>query len=197
MKRKTHWALSISVIPAISVLLNAESFAQIPRDWSQCLGLVGQIADVVIEGCTAVIQSGQDTPQRLATAFDNRSPKGGRASTIAYELAIHLNPDNANAYNNRGIIYRIKGDYDRAIADYNEAIWLKNDNFPAAFYNRALANVDKGEYDPALVDFDVVMRFDPENPTPSRGPSVTLSRARDVMPSPCRHELRSAPRPWD
>ena len=33
--------------------------------------------------------------------------------------------------------------------------------------------------------------------TPSRGPSVTLSRARDVMPSPCRHELRSAPRPWD
>lgn len=83
MKRKTHWALSISVIPAISVLLNAESFAQIPRDGSQCLGLVGQIADVVIEGCTAVIQSGQDTPQRLATAFDNRSPKGGRASTIA------------------------------------------------------------------------------------------------------------------
>ena len=33
--------------------------------------------------------------------------------------------------------------------------------------------------------------------TPSRGPSVTLSRARDVMPSPCRHEPRSAPRPWD
>jgi tetratricopeptide (TPR) repeat protein len=80
-----------------------------------------------------------------------------------YDQAIHLNPDNANAYNNRGIIYRIKGDYDRAISDYDEAIWLMSGNFPAAFYNRALAYTDKREYDLAIRDFEVVMRFDAKN----------------------------------
>jgi tetratricopeptide (TPR) repeat protein len=57
-----------------------------------------------------------------------------------------------------GIIYRIKGDYDRAIADYDEAIWLKSGDFPAAFYNRALAHADKREYDLALTDFDAPAR---------------------------------------
>jgi tetratricopeptide (TPR) repeat protein len=150
MKHKTQRALNISVVLAISALLNAELLAQIPRDWSQCLGLEGPITDVIIEGCTAAIQSGQDTPQRLSTAFDNRGVayrwKGQYDRSLQdYEVAIHLNPDNANAYNNRGIIYRIKGDYDRAIADYDEAIWLKNGDFPAAFYNRALAYADKGD----------------------------------------------------
>ena len=96
-----------------------------------------------------------------------------------YELAIHLNSDNANAYNNRGIIYRIKGDYDRAIADYDEAIWLKNGDFPAALYRRALANVDKGEYDHALVDFDVVMRFDPKNALALYAHGLTLLKKGD------------------
>ena len=75
-----------------------------------------------------------------------------------YEQAIGLNPGNANAYNNRGVIYRIKRQYGRAIADYDEAIWLKNGNFPAACYNRALAYADKGEYEKSLKD-DVVLRF--------------------------------------
>ena len=185
MKRKTQQMLSISVILAISVLLNAESLAQIPRDWSQCLGLEGPITDVVIEGCTAVIQSGQDTPQRLATAFDNRGVayrrKGEYDRALQdYEQAIHLNPDNANAYNNRGIIYRIKGDYDRAIADYGEAIWLKSGNFPAAFYNRALAYADKGEYDHALTDFDVVMRFNAKNALALYARGLTLQKKGDA-----------------
>jgi tetratricopeptide (TPR) repeat protein len=55
------------------------------------------------------------------------------------------------------------GDYDRAIAAYEAAIWLKNSVFPAAFYNRALAYADKSEYDRALADFDVVLRFNPKN----------------------------------
>jgi tetratricopeptide (TPR) repeat protein len=53
-------------------------------------------------------------------------------------------------------------DYDRAIADYDEAIWLKRD-FVAAYYNRALAYSDKGEYDKALTDFGVVVQFNSRN----------------------------------
>src|ERR1700722_904883 len=158
MKQQTYRILSISTVLAISVLPNAGlSLAQNPRDWGQCIGREGPSVDVVIEGCTAVIQSGQAPPKNLATAFDNRGVaerlKGEYDHALQdYEQALRLNPNNANAHNNRGIIYRIKGDYGRAIADYDEAIWLKNGDFPAAFYNRALSYADKGEYDRALAD---------------------------------------------
>ena len=185
MKEVTLRTGGICVVLAILVLLNAASSAQIPSDWRQCLGREGQIMDVVIEGCTAVIQSGQDTPQRMSTAFDNRGIayrwKGEYDRALQdYERAIHLNPDNANAYNNRGVIYRIKGDYDRAIADYSEAIWLKSGDYPAAFYNRALAYADKGEYDHALRDFDVVMRFDANNALALYARGLTLLKKGDA-----------------
>jgi hypothetical protein len=45
--------------------------------------------------------------------------------------------------NNRGIVYRIKGEFARAIAHYDEAISLKNGQFPAAL----LQSGGKGEYE--------------------------------------------------
>ena len=184
MKQKTQQRLIISAV-ALSVQLNAGALAQSPRDWSQCIGREDPMIDVVIEGCTAVIQSGQDPPQKLATAFDNRGVayrlKGEYDRALQdYEQAIHLNPDNAHAYNNRGIIYRIKGNYDRAIADYDEAIWLKRGDFPAAFYNRALAYADKGEYEHSLTDFDVVMRFDAKNALALYARGLTLLKKGDA-----------------
>jgi tetratricopeptide (TPR) repeat protein len=122
--------LSIFAVLAISLFLKAASLAQSPIWWKQCLGLEGPIVDTVLDGCTAIIQSGQESREKLATAFDNRGVayrlKGEYDRALQdYEQAIHLNPSNANAYNNRGIIYRINGEYARAIADYDEAIWLK------------------------------------------------------------------------
>jgi tetratricopeptide (TPR) repeat protein len=185
MKQKTRRTLSISAILAITVPYNAGVLAQSPRDWNQCIGREGAIVDVVIEGCTAVIQAGQDPPQKLATAFDNRGVayrlKGEYDRALQdYEQAIRLNPNSAYPYNNRGIIYRIKGDYDRAIADYDEAIWLKSGDYPAAFYNRALAYTDKGEYDHALRDFDVVMRFDANNALALYARGLTLLKKGDA-----------------
>jgi tetratricopeptide (TPR) repeat protein len=97
-----------------------------------------------------------------------------------YDQAIRLNPGSAYPYNNRGIIYRIKGDYDRPISDYDEAIWLKSGNFPAAFYNRALAYTDKREYDLALRDFENVMRFDAKNALALYARGVTLLKKGDA-----------------
>jgi tetratricopeptide (TPR) repeat protein len=176
--------LSISAVVAFLMQFNSVSMAQRPREWMKCLGLEGPIIDLVIDGCTAVIRSNQDPPQKLATAFDNRGVayrlKGDYDHALLdYEQAIRLNPDNANAYNNLGVIYRIKGDYDRAIAAYDEAIWLKNSDFPAAFYNRALAYADKTEYDRALADFDVVMRFNAKNALALYARGLTLLKKGD------------------
>ena len=41
-----------------------------------------------------------------------------------YTEAIRINPADPGAYNTRGMSYAEKGDYDRAIADFTEAIRL-------------------------------------------------------------------------
>ena len=166
MTRRICAALCVANFVLSAMLIDPAS-AQTAREWDQCVGREGPTPDVVIQGCTAVIQAGQDTPTRLAAAFNNRGVayryKGENDRALQdINQAIRLNPNAANHYNNRGIIYRMKGEYDRAINDYDEAIWLKND-YPAAFYNRAITYTEKGEYDKALSDFEIVLGFDAKN----------------------------------
>ena len=69
----------------------------------------------------------------------------------AYEEAIRLNLDFAEAYNDRGgAKYRL-GQYDEAIDDCSKAIDLKL-NYPGAYYNRGLAKYKLGRYDEAIDD---------------------------------------------
>jgi len=162
MKRSLQFSIRVS---AVLLLLNASVSAQAPRGWDRCVG--HESPDLVIEGCSEMIDEGQQAPAILATAHNNRGVaykvKGDYDLALKdYDQAIQLNPNSASHYNNRGIIYRLKHDYDRAIADYDEAIWLKGD-YVAAFYNRALACVDKGDYGCALSDFEVVLKFNPKS----------------------------------
>jgi len=60
--------------------------------------------------------------------------------------------DLPSAYTNRGIAYVFKGNYDMAIADFDQAIQLQPDN-DLAYYNRGLAYRTKGVYDKASLDF--------------------------------------------
>jgi len=57
----------------------------------------------------------------------------------------------AVAFNSRGAAYQAKGDLDKAIADYDQAITLKPD-YAAAYENRARAFASKGDYTRALAD---------------------------------------------
>jgi tetratricopeptide (TPR) repeat protein len=169
--------LALGICTAVSVAsffaTVMPSHAQAPdptlREWVECIGRNGSIPDLIIEGCSAIIQLGRESPRLLATAFNNRGfaykLKGDYDRALQdYDQAIRLNHDNATAYNNRGVIYKLKGDYDRAIEEYSQAIWLSNNDYPAAFFNRARAYFAKGQYDRALADFGVVLRFNPRNP---------------------------------
>jgi len=88
--------------------------------------------DLSIGGCTAIIQLEQETTNDLATAFYNR-----------------------------GNAYSTKGDNDRAIRDYDEAIRL-NPKFSDAFYNRGNVVLDKGDNDRAIRDYDEAIRLNPK-----------------------------------
>jgi tetratricopeptide (TPR) repeat protein len=98
---------------------------------SWCLGGNEASADLRIHGCTAIILSGQETPKSLAVAFANR-----------------------------GYAYRMKGDYARAFADFDQAIRIAPDH-AAAFNGRGLTWYSLRDYDRAVAEFNEAMRLAP------------------------------------
>jgi tetratricopeptide (TPR) repeat protein len=87
---------------------------------------------------------------------------------IPYEQAIDNYTDlirgnpRAPNYNNRGVIWKAKGEYDRAIADFDEAIRLEPGK--ATYWNnRGSAWADEKQYDRAIADFDVAIGLAPED----------------------------------
>jgi tetratricopeptide (TPR) repeat protein len=57
----------------------------------------------------------------------------------------------------RGMAYSEEHQFDRAIADYNEALQLKP-GYPEALFGRGYVYSSEGRYDLALQDFDAVVR---------------------------------------
>jgi tetratricopeptide (TPR) repeat protein len=119
-----------SILTSVS-LAGASAPAQTPQERGWCEGEDAVTVDQRIDGCSAVIRTARDKGDKLAEAF-----------------------------NNRGVGYRLKGDYDRAIADYNQAIKL-NAKFASAYNNRGVAYDKKGEYDRAILDYDQAIKLRP------------------------------------
>jgi tetratricopeptide (TPR) repeat protein len=90
-------------------------------------------ADRSIAGCTAVLRRSKETRSNRAKALYNR-----------------------------GIALRDKGDLDRALVDFNEAIQL-NPKGADAFNNRGITHRDKGDLDRALSDFNEAIRLSPKH----------------------------------
>ncbi len=92
----------------------------------------GSHPDIRIVACTRNIQSGRFSGRNLAVAFANR-----------------------------GHAYKSKGQWDRAIADYSEAIRLKPDD-AQIFNNRGNAHYYNGQLDRAIEDYDEAVRLQPD-----------------------------------
>jgi len=79
---------------ALILLLLGEAAAQrsqLLKNVELCNGVDRTSPDIQIDGCTALINSGEPMPQALVIA-----------------------------YNNRGNAYTTKGEYDRAVQDYDQ-----------------------------------------------------------------------------
>ncbi len=90
--------------------------------------------DLAVAACTRLIQSDRDDDDAIL----------------------------AFAYNGRGNAYRHKGEYDRAIQDYDQAIHLRR-GYAYAYLNRGNAYGSKGEYDRAIQDYDLAISVDPKH----------------------------------
>jgi lipoprotein NlpI len=110
--------------------------------WRLCTGKPDVEWDRQIEACTALIESGKET-----------------------------RPDQAVAHDDRGLAYAVKGDIDRAIADYSEAIRLDPKDV-WAHHNRGLAYAAKGDFDRAIADFSEAIQLDPKDVLAYKGRGI-------------------------
>src|SRR3989304_4310643 len=92
--------------------------------------------------------------------FDAALDAAIESFTLAIKAGDLSTQNLADAYNNRGFAYQTKGDNDRAIQDFNEAIRL-HPNLAAAYNNRGNAYADKGDHDRAIQDFNEAIRLNP------------------------------------
>lgn len=101
--------------------------------------------------------------QNLRKSVTEQVRKGNYAEavTILTEL-IELEPDNANNYNNRGLIYFKNGQYAQALADYNRALSL-NPRLDSAYNNRANYYASQGDLAAAITDYELALDFNPGN----------------------------------
>ena len=93
---------------------------------------------------------------------------------------IRLKPDYGTAFNNRGYEYYLKGEYDRAIADYDRGDPSSNPTTPSQFNNRGLAYAAKGDYDLAIADCTEAIRLDPKLANPHRHRAFAYFRKGDL-----------------
>jgi tetratricopeptide (TPR) repeat protein len=118
MKHRASHGVFCGTASALMLLLlggvGAAQRPQLLKNIELCNGADRTSPDLRIDGCTALINSGAQTPQSLVIA-----------------------------YNNRGNAYTAKGQYDRAVQDYDQSIKL-NPNYARAFNNRGVAYQKKG-----------------------------------------------------
>ncbi|NYZ77510.1 tetratricopeptide repeat protein, partial [Candidatus Micrarchaeota archaeon] len=72
-------------------------------------------------------------------------------------------PTDAKTYHQLGNDYYEKGDYDRAIENYNMAILL-NPVFSEAYFNRALSYYQLKNFEKSVSDYTKAIELDPHNP---------------------------------
>lgn len=71
-------------------------------------------------------------------------------------------PTDSRTYYHRGNAYYEKGDFDKAIENYNMAIVL-NPNFSEAYFNRGLSYYNKKDFDKSIADYTHSAELDPRN----------------------------------
>ena len=98
---------------------------------------------------------------RCVTAWiARRSIPGSAVARCSLMRAYGTTAAQAIAYNNRGNAYIAKGEFDRAIEDFDRSIKLDR-TYIKPLNNRGVAYMKKGEHELAIEAFDEVIRLDP------------------------------------
>jgi tetratricopeptide (TPR) repeat protein len=95
--------------------------------------------------------NGRDLDARISACSRIIDETGGRQNSTM----------RAGALNNRGIAYFAKGEFDRAIRDFDEAIAAKPNN-PVLYHNRGMALYNKGDNEGAIRSYEEAISIHPK-----------------------------------
>src|SRR5262249_26099460 len=134
------------------------------------------------ERCRQLIRAKGDPDERL------------RVCTRAIESGDLTKRNLAVTYSNRGTAYYDKGDFERAIADFDKSLELYPGNIDALM-NRAMAYGMAGDHDRAIADFDAVIAREPEVAQAYNGRCYSLALAGKAAGAieDCNRALALAP----
>jgi tetratricopeptide (TPR) repeat protein len=108
-----------------------------------------------------------------------------RGCTALIESNAVLPKARAIAFNNRGSLHFHRGDFGRAIADYDEAIKLDAGN--ASFVlNRCMATLRFGDAENSLASCDEATRRNPDKPLAVFNRAIAYYRKGDNSRALCR-----------
>ena len=101
----------------------------------------------------------------------------------------------STAVQNRGNVYRAKGDVARALQDYEQAIRLNPMN-AGAYVNRGAILAQRGDHDAAILDYNEAIRFEPKMAEAfyNRGVSLGANERWDAALRDFDEALRLNPR---
>ena len=133
------------------------------EDW--CFADQEKTLDEAIAGCTALIDAGKLSKDKLATAYTNRclvhTQRNESDLAIAdCTQAIAIEPGNAEAYAQRGEAKCQKRDIKNCVADFDQAMRIDPSN-TAFVYLRGVARADAGDADGAIGDLTKAIEQDP------------------------------------
>lgn len=133
--------------------------------WRRCEGVERVSYERSIASCTALIELGGETEQRLAIAHYFRADLNDQlgkteGAIVDYTEALRLNPWFADALSRRGAIYVRKSDYDRALADFSAMVRVDPSN-AKAYFLRGTVYMAREQYATAIPEFDEAIRLNP------------------------------------
>ena len=107
------------------------------------------------------LQIAEDNPPPAVADSSTRVTSADHDRRIEYNTnLIRSEPRNASAYIDRGIAYAKKGEFNKAVPDFNKAIEIDPNSAPA-YNNRGLAYRRKDELKKALSDYTKAIQIDP------------------------------------
>jgi tetratricopeptide (TPR) repeat protein len=190
MKHDVRLLASMKLTMFVLVVASGPAFAANLQAHDDC---DADDPDRNIAGCTRIIGDADEGKTMRGVAYVARGlawqKKGDLDRALAdYTEAIKINPKDALAYNNRGMLY---GDSDRAIADFTAAIaidplprsdeaYSRRGNAIVAkrdvnvYENRALALLERSDFDGAIADFDSAINLDPNGADSFNGRGAAL-----------------------
>ncbi|XZN99604.1 MAG: tetratricopeptide repeat protein [Microcoleus sp.] len=121
-----------------------------------------------------LLTAGDYAKQGDACFFENRYED----AIAAYNLALQIQPDLADTWNNRGVVLTRMQRYPEAIASYEQATAIRP-NYPDAWNNRGVVLLELQQYQDAIASYEQAIQAKPDYADAWNNRGVAFSKIQE------------------